>query len=238
MKILIINGSPRGKMSNSLQLTQKFIDGLTHKGNQQEDVQIEMIDVYQLHIEGCRGCFYCWKKGNGKCCIQDDMEKVLEKRLWADVIIWSFPLYYFSVPGTLKVLIDRQLPMVFPTMTDRKDGFGNGSHVPRYDFSKQRHVVISTCGFYTAKDNYDGVLSLFNHFCGKDNFETLFCGQGELFKIKESYVSQRTNSYLDLVYQAGQEFYNGKISQELKSKLNEYEILPKDIFEQMANKSW
>ena len=62
-------------------------------------------------------------------------------------------------------------------------------------------VVISTCGFYTAEGNYDGIYSLFNHLCGQENYTTIFCGQGELFHIPE--MSTRTNEYLSYVKQAG-----------------------------------
>ena len=69
---------------------------------------------------------------------------------------------------------------------------------------KRTYVLISTCGFYTAEKNYDSVVSMFNHICGKNNFETIFCGQGELFSIKE--LSEKTDSYLKNVKQAGIEF--------------------------------
>ena len=49
------------------------------------------------------------------------------------------------------------------------------------------HVAstLSTCGFYTAEGNYDGVLSLFDHMCGKGNHDHILCGQGELFRVPE-----------------------------------------------------
>ncbi len=91
------------------------------------------------------------------------MAGVIEAMLWADVTVWSFPLYYFSVPGPMKNLIDRQLPMVLPFMAEDGGETGSGSHPARYDMSGKRTVLISTCGFYTAEGNYDGVRSLFDH---------------------------------------------------------------------------
>lgn len=38
------------------------------------------------------------------------MQTVIEKLMESNLILWSFPLYYFNVPGILKNLIDRQLP--------------------------------------------------------------------------------------------------------------------------------
>ena len=126
--------------------------------------------------------------------INDDMKMVIEKLLWADTIIWSFPLYYFNVPGKLKTLIDRQLPMVLPFMVSEAE---NGSHPARYDMSDKRNVLISTCGFYTARGNYDSVKEMFNHLLGKNRYEAIFCGQGELFRVPE--LSGRCDEYLKSV---------------------------------------
>ena len=119
MNILAINGSPKGKRSNTWCLTSAFLDGIiawAENGRKQAPA-IETLSVSALDIKPCLGCFSCWSKTPGKCCIHDDMRAVIEKILWADVIIWSFPLYYFGLPGQLKNLIDRQLPMSLPFMS-------------------------------------------------------------------------------------------------------------------------
>ncbi|MBR1693510.1 MAG: NAD(P)H-dependent oxidoreductase, partial [Lachnospiraceae bacterium] len=183
-------------------------------------------------IKACLGCFSCWSRTPGKCCLQDDMQMVIEKMLWADVMIWSFPLYYFSVPGPLKNLIDRQLPMVLPFMVSDAQ---SGSHPSRYDMSQKRHVVISTCGFYTAEGNYNGVTALFDHMCGAGNYTTIFCGQGELFRVPE--LHERTDEYLGYVTKAGEEYIDGGISEETKGRLEEL-LFPRKTFEQMADASW
>ena len=192
MKILVINGSPKGNRSNTMKLTRAFVGGMQEVAQaKNSDFELDELQVNTLEIRPCLGCFSCWNKTPGSCCIRDDMQEVIQKLLWADVTIWSFPLYYYTVPGTLKNLIDRQLPMVLPFMTDDETQTGSGSHPSRYDMSGKRTVVISTCGFYTAERNYDGVYSLFDHICGKDNYTTLFCGQGELFRVPE--LTKRTD---------------------------------------------
>ena len=103
MKVLILNGSPKGDKSNTYRLTSAFLDGL----RQTQPVEAETIETGKLHLLPCRGCFACWSRTPGKCVLQDDMAGVIEKILAADVLIWSFPLYYFSIPGQLKLLIDR-----------------------------------------------------------------------------------------------------------------------------------
>ncbi len=234
MKILLINGSPRGDRSNSLKLAQAFLKGI-HGSLPEGTAEVEQIVVCRLRIQPCRGCFACWKATPGSCVIRDDMAEVLKKLLWADVILLSFPLYYFSVPGSLKNLIDRQLPMVLPFMEDRTDGVGSGSHPARYDLSGKRWVLLSTCGFYSAEGNYDGVCSMFDHICGKGKYETVFCGQGELFSVKE--LSARTEEYLRVVEQAGAEYAAGGITEKTRQELGQL-LYPKDTFEAMADASW
>ena len=232
MNILVINGSPKGGSSNTYRLTSAFLEGMK-QGLQ--DVQTKELSVSRMDIKPCLGCFSCWSRTPGQCCIQDDMQQIIQELLWADVTIWSFPLYYYSVPGPLKNLIDRQLPMLLPFMVEKEGQVGSGNHPSRYDMSGKRTVVISTCGFYTAKGNYDGIYSLFDHLCGTENYTSILCGQGELFRVPE--LSSRTNEYLSYVEQAGQEYTTGSISAETQEALNQL-LLPRETFEACADASW
>jgi len=236
MKILVLNGSPKGSRSNTYKLTKAFLAGMRESTKAANGTfEVEEIQVNQRDISPCLGCFSCWSKTPGVCCIQDDMQEVIQKLLWADITIWSFPLYYFTVPGGLKNLIDRQLPMVQPFMVENETQTGNGSHPSRYDMSGKKTVVISTCGFYTAEGNYDGICSLFDHICGKDSYTTVFCGQGELFRVPD--LSQRTDEYLGYVQEAGKEYVTGKILPETREKLNQL-LYPREVFESWADLSW
>lgn len=228
MNVLLINGSPKGSRSNTYRLASAFVDGM----RQAEDITLKDVSVSLLQIKPCLGCFACWNKTPGKCCLSDDMSQLLQDMLWADVTVWSFPLYYFSVPGPLKNLMDRQLPLSMPFMTSDSE---SGGHPSRYDMSGKRNVVISTCGFYTAKGNYDGVDAVFDHLCGKGNYTAIYCGQGELFRVKE--LRSRTDEYLSYVREAGKEFCSDGISRETREKLSQL-LYPREVFEAMADASW
>lgn len=234
MNILAINGSPKGERSNTWRLTSAFLQGITAREESAcgQTPAVETLHVAKLDIKPCLGCFSCWSKTPGTCCLHDDMQAIIEKILWADVIIWSFPLYYFGLPGPLKNLIDRQLPMSLPFMSVEAQ---NGGHPSRYDMSGKRTAVISTCGFYTARGNYSGVTDLFDRLCGKGGYTALFCGQGELFRVKE--LAERTDEYLSHVEKAGEEFADGSITGETRAKLNQ-DLFPRDVFEAMADASW
>lgn len=204
MRTLLINASPRGSRSNSLKLAEAFVRGLG-------EVELERVDLCDLRIEPCRGCFACWKATPGTCCIRDDMARVIELERAADLVVLSFPLYYFNVPGPLKTMIDRQLPTSLPFMADDSAATGSGAHPLRYpEMARTRYVAISTCGFYTAENNYDAVARALDHWPGAGVWDAIFCGQGELFSVPE--LSSRTDAYLALVERAGAEYAAGGIS--------------------------
>jgi len=226
MNVLVLNGSPKSGNSGTMKLTYAFLDGAGWN-------DAVIIDVAKADIEGCLGCFACWSKTPGKCVIGDEMSgHVLDRLIAADVVIWSFPLYYFGIPGKLKNLIDRQLPLNLPFMEDAGE---NGGHPSRYDLSRQRHVVISTCGFWTSEGNYDAIEATFNHYYRAGNYASIFCGQGELFNIPE--LRNRTDEYLRIIYRAGGEFAAGNIQKDTQNELSK-PLYPREVFEKMADSSW
>ena len=230
MKILLINGSPKGKRSNSLKLAYSFIEGFKNGcTDDEESISIDELHVASMNIAACKGCFACWQKTPGICCIKDDMQKVIEKLIDADLILWSFPLYYFNVPGILKNLIDRQLPMSLPFMSSKQNGYGSGSHDSRYDMEGKRHVLISTCGFYSAVGNYDSVLRMFDHFSRQRKLYDHLLWSGRIIPCKE--LSARTDEYLSTVKCAGSEYaMTGTISEETDAILHTL-LYSRDVFE-------
>lgn len=102
MNILAINGSPKGKRSNTWRLTSAFLEGIAAREENVygEAPTIETLIINALDIKPCLGCFSCWSKTPGMCCIHDDMQAVIEKILWADVVIWSFPCITSGCPAS------------------------------------------------------------------------------------------------------------------------------------------
>jgi len=192
MKILVLNGSPKGEKSITMELTQTFLDGAQFKAD------TEIIDVSKLEVKSCLGCYVCWTKTPGKCVIKDDMEEYLAKRIEADIIVWSFPLYCFNVPGGLKNFIDRGLPLKLPFMSPDDE---RGRHPSRYDLTHQSHIIISTCGFWTAEGNYDSITAMFNRIFGIGKYTNIFCPQSGIFGKPET--KKIVEPYLETVRQAG-----------------------------------
>lgn len=101
-KVYIISGSAR-KHGNSETLCDAFYKGAMEAGHDVEKVSLADID-----ISGCIGCYTC--KKTGSCFKKDDMPSLLEKMIAADVIVLSSPVYFYSVNGQIKSMMDRTLP--------------------------------------------------------------------------------------------------------------------------------
>ncbi len=101
-KVLMISGSPR-KGGNSEILLGQFEKGAREAGN-----EVEKVDLREKKIAPCMACYGC--RGTKTCVQKDDMGELLEKMVEADVLVLATPVYFYSMDGQLKTMIDRTLP--------------------------------------------------------------------------------------------------------------------------------
>lgn len=98
-KVLILSSSPR-KGGNSDILCDEFAKGAIEASN-----DVEKIRIAEMNVGYCRACYAC--KKSGKCVINDDMSKILQKMIDADVLVLASPVYFYSIDAQLKAVIDR-----------------------------------------------------------------------------------------------------------------------------------
>jgi len=115
MKILAINGSPRGSRSQTLRLVQAVLDGARSAG-----ADVEVVDVCKLQIEYCNGCTVCYERG--ECVKEDDFAALYEKMLESDGIVFGSPNYINSVTAQIKTLLDRMADAIHCQMFIGKYG--------------------------------------------------------------------------------------------------------------------
>lgn len=173
----------------------------------------------------------CWSNG-GNCVIKDDVHELQEEQYFkADIVIWSFPLYYFEIPSQLKAFMDRLFVNCYPDMITGPDGYPN--HPMRHPSDNMRHVFISTCGFYTAEKLYDGVTAHFRtlfrgKFCGG-----IACAQGALF-LSPKYA-KFTAPRLEQIKALGADFAESwGIPDEATAELAK-PLIPIDVYMKAAN---
>ena len=224
-KILVLNGSPKKEHSATLNVTKAFANGMLSTGN----YEIEYINLSDLNIKPCTGCLSCWGRTEGECVIKnDDIIKIKEKILNSDVFIESFPLFFFGMPGTMKVFTDRMLSMMKTYRGQKSQLNGESFHGIRYE-NNPKFVVITSCAYTEFGPVYEPLISQYDCICGKGNYTMLFSPQ--LKTLIDLNNESKINKYLDKFYNAGVEFANnGNLSSET------YELLKKPPFSEGAYK--
>ena len=99
MKVLVLKGSPHVNGTSNT-IVKEFIKGASVKGH-----EVEVIDVAHSNLHPCLGCDKCGMSGD--CIQKDDGNKILEKILDSDCLVFVTPVYNFGVSAQLKTLIDR-----------------------------------------------------------------------------------------------------------------------------------
>lgn len=99
-KIVVITGSPR-KDGNSFAMTDAFIRAAEEKGH-----SVTRFDAAQKNVGGCHACETCYKTGKA-CSFDDDFNEIAPALLEADVVVFSMPVYWYSIPAQIKAVIDK-----------------------------------------------------------------------------------------------------------------------------------
>ncbi len=231
MKILAVNGSPRGAGGNTEVLLQAFL-----RGAQEAGAETEVIYLKDKDIKHCLGCFTCWTKTPGVCVHKDDMSAIMEKMKGQDVMVYAFPLYIFTFPGLFKDFMDRLLPFAQPIIEKRGDHF---IHPPRWGKGLRRSVLISNAGF-SETHHFDGLKKTFQLLNDGPDTEVLgeiCCAAGPLLKIPE--LTDEVKWYPDAAYKAGIEVVNeGRISSETQEILDRSLAPDSESYANMVNSYW
>lgn len=100
-RVVIISSTHRAG-GNSDVLCDEFMRGCLEAG-----CEVEKISLRGRNIGFCHACYACRK--TGECVQRDDAIAVMEAMCAADVIVLATPVYFYSLSGQLKTLIDRCL---------------------------------------------------------------------------------------------------------------------------------
>lgn len=111
-KILVLTGSAR-KDGNSNRMARSFIAAAEARGH-----EVKRIDTAKLKLNFCHACETCYKTGK-PCSFDDDFNTIADDILAADALVFSCPVYWYSVPSQLKAVVDK----MFSFVVGGRDGF-------------------------------------------------------------------------------------------------------------------
>ena len=114
-KVVVITGSPR-KNGNSAAMAEAFIKAAEEKGH-----TVTRFDAAMMNVGGCHACETCFKSGKA-CSFDDDFNTIAPHILEADDIVFAMPVYWYSIPGQIKNVIDK----IYSFCVAGKDVAGKG----------------------------------------------------------------------------------------------------------------
>lgn len=114
-KVVVITGSPR-KNGNSAAMAEAFIKAAEEKGH-----TVTRFDAAMMNVGGCHACETCFKSGKA-CSFDDDFNTIAPHILEAGDIVFAMPVYWYSIPGQIKNVIDK----IYSFCVAGKDVAGKG----------------------------------------------------------------------------------------------------------------
>ena len=115
MKIVTINGSPKGASGNTGRVLNALMDGARRAG---ADTQV--FQLGELTVKPCTSCRMCQKVG--RCAIDDDYPMIKAAMRETDGIVLASPNYINNVSAQMKAVLDRSFSMFHCQMLAGKYG--------------------------------------------------------------------------------------------------------------------
>jgi len=228
-KVLLIDSSPRGTRGYT-KLYCDFIESVLRE----EGAEVEHVVLSQHKIQQCRGCLHCWLKEGPGCIITDDVKGLYEKYDEADLVVYAFPLYAYSVPGILKDFMDRGVMRQYPYF---EKGISEIRH-PRREKRDHAVAVFSICGFpsFSQFDSVRALFRLYSHSSHSPLVAEIY-RPGGIFLLQNPFNYEKLQRFLDALRRALHEIIEqGAIAARTKKMLGTG--LDETVFLPSTNKYW
>ena len=123
MKITILNGNPGPSTFDSYLAQLKT-------ALESEHHTVTQLDLRDLPLRYCIGCWGCWVKTPGECSNGDSAASEMDRAVInADFVLWAAPLKMGFPAALLKMANDKHLPLIHPYMVV---DHGEAHHLKRY----------------------------------------------------------------------------------------------------------
>lgn len=108
MKALILNGSPKCDP-----LAEKICVSLFEELKEQH-YEGNLLNLADIEIAPCLGCFGCWVKTPGVCVIDDAGRNVARTYIQSGMVVFISPITFGGYSYELKKVFDRLIPILSP----------------------------------------------------------------------------------------------------------------------------
>lgn len=80
----------------------------------EQDWDVTTLQLRNLDIAPCLGCFGCWVKTPGECVIADAGRDVAKAIVQSDLVVYLTPILFGGYSYELKKALDRSIPIISP----------------------------------------------------------------------------------------------------------------------------
>lgn len=94
------------------------------------DWEVEGIQLHEVNLAECMGCFGCWIRTPGICVIDDFSREITGKMIRSDLLMYLTPIHFGGYSYHLKKAVDRMIPIVSPLFVKVE---GEVHHAKRYE---------------------------------------------------------------------------------------------------------
>ena len=103
-----------------------------------QNESIRFVDLSQLKIANCVGCFGCWTKTPGRCVIRDDAVRVYPRIAESGQVMYISRIRYGGYDTPMKTMLERAIPIqqAFIRLVE-----GETHHVQRRVVPKQAVII-------------------------------------------------------------------------------------------------
>jgi len=122
MNITILNGNP---LPSSFDAYLNQLASILHS----EGHTITQLDLRDMSLRYCIGCWGCWVKTPSECTNHDASLEMDRAVIQADYVLWAAPLKMGFPSELLKRAVDKHVPLIHPYM---EVAYGEAHHLKRY----------------------------------------------------------------------------------------------------------
>jgi len=133
LRITVINGSQTPSPLDGYLAQLKM--ALENNGH-----AVTQLDLRDLDLRYCIGCFGCWVKTPGECLVRDESAQVRRAVIQSDFTLWAAPLRMGFPSALLKMALDKSIPLVHPYFVVDQ---GEAHHRPRYEHYPRLGLLVA-----------------------------------------------------------------------------------------------
>lgn len=142
MRVTLLNGgAENGELDRYLDGLIPYLEEMGH--------EVDRLDLRELSLKFCTGCFDCWTKTPGVCAADKASQEMDRAVINSDFTLWAGPLKMGFPSATLKMAFDKHLPLIHPYMVVDQ---GEAHHLKRYEKYPRVGLLVEKEPDSTPKD--------------------------------------------------------------------------------------